>query len=124
MNDKRKTSKEGSQTQIIAPRPFMDCLYKECNMTYKGVVETRTKLGKTTETSEKSAEYFSLKFNGIIFPQPIGRICNLSKAILKHPKNEKYVDSVNVSLTSDTNSHPFSHKQLVKQIVVTRDDTF
>ena len=43
MNDKRKSTKEGPQTEIIAPKPFANCLVKKCNMTYKGVVETRAK---------------------------------------------------------------------------------
>ena len=99
MNEKRRSSRDANnapQTQIIAPKPFLDCLYKECTMTYKGVVETRT-AGKTTlggsnrmqENGAKTSEYFNLKFNGIIFPMPIKRICNFSKAILQHPKNEK-----------------------------------
>ena len=116
MNDKRKNTKEGPSTQIIAPKPFMDCLYKECTMTYKGIVETRAKANssKLVPVSER----FDLKFNGIIFLQPIRRICNLSRAIISHAKNASHVDSITVSLKSDENSHAFSHKQILKQVVL------
>jgi len=43
MNEKRKKTREGPQTEIIAPKPFANCLVKKCNMTYKGIVETRSK---------------------------------------------------------------------------------
>ena len=49
-------------------------------MTYKGIVETRSR-GRSQ--AEKTSSYFNLKFNGIIFPQPIRKICRLSKAILE-----------------------------------------
>jgi len=100
----------------------MDCLYKECNMTYKGVVETRNKAGRADDPAEtvKTGEYLNLKFNGIIFPQPIRRICSLSKAVLRQ---NSCAESVSISLTSDPNSHPFnSHRQMVGQILLNRDD--
>ena len=118
MNEKRKRTKEGPQTQIIAPKPFMDCLYKECTMTYKGIVETRT-AGRGSGQQQKT-EHFDVKFNGIIFPQPIRRICNLSRTILNNTNNHELVESLSVTLKSDTNSHPFSHKQILKQIVMER----
>jgi len=95
MNEKRRSPKDGPQTQIIAPRPFLDCLYKECMLTYKGIVETRGKSGRSGEAS-KTSEYFNLKFNGIIFPQPIRRICDLSRAVLKSPANAHLLTSVSI----------------------------
>lgn len=109
MNDKRKSTKEGPQTQIIAPRPFMDCIYKECTMTYKGVVETRAK-ATAADAAPITSSHLDLKFNGIIFPQPIRRICNMAKAVLSYPKNKDLVDSIQIGLKSDDNSHAFSHK--------------
>ena len=87
MNEKRKRSKEGPQTEIIAPKPFANCIVKKCNMTYKGVVETRAAkpLAVNTDDSISCAgvsRRYDLKFNGIIFPQPINRICDLSRAVL------------------------------------------
>ena len=81
MNEKRNRSKEGPQTEIIAPKPFANCLVKKCNMTYKGIVETRARASGNSEEASVSRRY-DLKFNGIIFPQPINRICELSRAVL------------------------------------------
>ena len=100
----------------------MDCLYKECTMTYKGVVETRAKANSTNPLNV--SEHFDLKFNGIIFPQPIRRICNLSRAILNHPKNSGHIDTISVNLKSDENSHAFSHKQILRQVVLSREETY
>lgn len=107
----------GGNTRIFAPRPFLDCLYKQCSMTYKGVVaETSAKRG-----SEK-AEHFTLKFCGVLFPQTIARVCSLAKAILRQPSSEGVLDQAVLSFKSDDSSHPLSHKQIVRQAVLSREE--
>ena len=122
MNEKRKTTKEGPQTQIIAPRPFMDCIYKECTMTYKGIVETRPRASATTSQIDAATSHLNMKFNGIIFPQPIRRICNMARAVLSYPKNSGVVDQITLGLKADDNSHAFSYKQQVKQVLLSAGD--
>ena len=90
-------------------------------MTYKGVVETKNRQSNANKASSGS-EYFNLRFNGIIFPQPVSRICSLGRAVLK--QSHQVAESISVTLTSDSNSHPFSHKQVLGQIIVGRDDTY
>lgn len=55
--------------QIIAPQPFVNCNYNECQVFYKGKVSFANKQTK-----------HQTKLYGVFFPQSLGQLCAALKA--------------------------------------------
>ena len=113
-----KSKTQGPQIQIIAPKLFINSTYKECNLTNKGSVEARNQAAVKNGAQAEKQEKFGVRYEGVIFPQAVTRICQLFQTVSKTRKEATRFDLL---LKSDENSLPFSHLSIMKQIVLNRD---
>jgi hypothetical protein len=60
-----------------------------------------------------------MRFNGIVFPHQIRKVCLRLQAITKTNPN---IETVTVTLNSEEKSEPFSHKQVIKKVYITKED--
>lgn len=70
----KKDHSSQTPVSIIAPKPFLNCFHKECDLTSNGKVATEQKL--------------TLRFNGLIFPQQLSRVCQRIQAISKNANGQ------------------------------------
>jgi len=100
---------------ILAPKPFINCLYKECNLTFNGKISS-----ETSRAATRDQEKYTLRFNGVVFPHQFRKVCQRIQAV-GQTQNEHLI-KVAVIAETEQRSEPFSYKGVIRKVNL--DDNF
>ena len=89
--------------QVLAPQPFINCSYNECQTFYKGRVSFANKQTK-----------YQLKLYGVFFPQSLARLCPALRAAAKTHDDDGL--EIEVTMRSEEQSKLFSFRKCIKTV--------
>ena len=93
----------------------MNSTYKQCNLTDKGSIQSRS---AKSNTEIIKVDKFGVRFEGVIFPLAITMISEYIRELFKLKTN---VNRADILLKSEEASQSLNHLSILKQVILNSD---
>ena len=95
----KKDHSSQTPVSIIAPKPFVNCIHRECALTSNG---------------KAIDQKVTLRFTGLIFSHQLSKLCERVRTIAKTANPA--VKRVTVMMDSEPRSENFAHKSVIRKV--------